>query len=188
MERRSMVALMLFILMLALGCNPRVGLIALDTNPQGATVYLNEVKLGETPVKFEFNTERPATLRILKEGYHPKTEYLNVGWVKSEYHKGHYGKGEYMIGGHFQRGFEVRTILDLMRADGQSTPESGQRSDRTASPASPSPSPQTRPSRENLWRELTRQQEQLNELRKKNLITDAEFQSRSGVLWKKLTE
>lgn len=119
MKRRSVVVLTLSILMLALGCNPKVGLIVLDTNPQGATVFLNEVKLGETPVTFEFNMERPATLRILKEGYHSKTENLNVGWVKSEYHQGHYGKGDYMIGGNMEKGFEIRTIRDLTRAEGK---------------------------------------------------------------------
>ena len=57
-----------------------------------------------------------------------------------------------------------------------------------SSPTSPSLSPQTPQSRDDLWRELTRQQEQLNELRKQNRISEAEFQSRSNELWKKLTE
>ena len=104
MGKRSVVAVSLSILTLALGCNPRVGLIALDTNPQGATVYLNDVQLGETPVKFEFNMERPATLRILKEGYQPRSERLSVVWVKTEYRQGNYVSGDFLISGEVQRG------------------------------------------------------------------------------------
>lgn len=139
MRRRSVVALTLSIFTLALGCNPRAGLIALDTDPQGATVYMNDVRLGETPVRFEFNMERPSTLRILKEGYHPRTETLSVVWVKSEYRQGHYVKGDFLISGEMQRGFEVRTSRDLIRVDGTAPPVAALRPDRvTSGLASPS--------------------------------------------------
>ncbi len=118
MKRRVVVTLMLCIFMLVLGCNPKVGLVVLDTSPQGATVYLNEERVGETPVTFEFDMEKPVTLKILKEGYEPKTQNLNVGWVKSEYHQGKYSKGDYMIKGTMQKGFQVRTTLDLKKIEG----------------------------------------------------------------------
>ncbi len=118
MKRKVLVGFMLGISMLALGCNPKVGLIALDTRPQGATVYLNEQKVGETPVTFEFDMEKPVTLKILKEGYQPKEEKLNVGWVKSEYHLGNYSKGDYMVRETVQKSFKVDTTRDLIRSEG----------------------------------------------------------------------
>ncbi len=118
MKRRVVVTLMVCILMLILGCNPTVGLVALDTRPQGATIYLNEQKVGETPVAFEFDMEKPVTLKILKEGYQPKEEKLNVGWVKSEYHLGNYSKGDYMVKGTVQKSFKVNTTRDLIKSEG----------------------------------------------------------------------
>jgi hypothetical protein len=119
MQRRSVVALTLLMLLLALGCNPKVGLIAMNTNPQGATVYVNEAKVGETPVKFEFDMERPVTLKIVKEGYQPRTENINAGWVRSEYHLGHYWQGEFMLRGKMQKSYEVRTVRDLIKLEEQ---------------------------------------------------------------------
>jgi len=118
MKRRVVVTLVLCIFIPLLGCNPKVGLVVLDTRPSGATVYLNDKMVGETPVTFEFDLERPVTLRLLKEGYEPRTESLNVGWAKSEYHQGHYGKGDYMLKGMMQKGFEIRTIRDLVKSGG----------------------------------------------------------------------
>ncbi len=80
---------------------------------------MNDAKVGETPVTFEFNMEKPVSMRIVKEGYKPQTEQINVDWVKSEYHRGHYGKGEYMLGGQMQKGYEVRTLRELIRLEGK---------------------------------------------------------------------
>jgi hypothetical protein len=84
MKRHLTGGVMLPGLLLVFGCNPKVGIISLNTNPQGATVYLNGVPAGETPMKFEFDMEKPVTLGILKEGYVSQTESLNVDWVKRE--------------------------------------------------------------------------------------------------------
>ncbi len=119
MKRLIAVAFTLGVSMSVLGCNPKVGLVVLDTNPQGATVYVNDMKVGDTPVTFEFDMDKPGTLRILKEGYQPKLEYLNASWVKSEYHQGHYGKGDYLIKGAMQKGYEIRTLRDLIRLEGK---------------------------------------------------------------------
>lgn len=119
MRRLVLAAMMAGALVSLLGCNPRVGLIVLDTNPQGATVYVNETKVGETPVKFEFNMEKPVTMRILKEGYQPATEQINVGWVKSEYYQGHYAKGDFMLEGKMQRGYQVLATRNLTKLEGQ---------------------------------------------------------------------
>jgi hypothetical protein len=117
-KRGVVVASVLCVLMLALGCNPKVGLITLDTKPQGATVYLNAQKVGETPVTFEYDMEKPVTLRLLKEGYQPREEKVTVDWVKSEYHQGNYSKGDYLIQGTMQKSFKVYTIRDLIKSEG----------------------------------------------------------------------
>jgi hypothetical protein len=116
--RRSVIVVVMFCAaILGLGCTPKVGLIALESRPQGAAVYLNQDRVGETPVTFEFNLEKPVTLRLEKDGYFPKTENLNVGWVKSEYQRGNLRRGDYMIQGTMQKGWEVTTIRDLIRIE-----------------------------------------------------------------------
>jgi len=115
----ALAAMLAGALVAVLGCNPRVGLIVMDTYPQGATVYLNEAKVGETPVTFEFNMEKPVALRLVKEGYHPRTEVINVAWVKNEYRHGHYAKGDFVLQGRVQPGYEVRTLRDLSRLEAQ---------------------------------------------------------------------
>jgi hypothetical protein len=71
MNRKSIGGVMLLGLLLVVGCNPNVGIIAVNANPQGATVYLNRAPTGETPTKFEFDMEKPVTMKLLKEGYKP---------------------------------------------------------------------------------------------------------------------
>lgn len=104
-------------LLLVFGCNPKVGIVAVNTNPPGATVYLNGVPSGETPMKFELDMEKPVTMRLLKEGYKPVEEKLTVNWVKSGYHQGNYSKGEYQIKGEMQKGFEVNATRNLIKTD-----------------------------------------------------------------------
>jgi len=118
MERKVIGGLMLFgLLLLVFGCNPKLGIIAVNTNPQGASVYLNGVQTGDTPMKFEFDMDKPVTMKILKEGYKPIEEKITVNWVKSEYHQGNYSKGDYLIKGTMQKGFEVNANRELIRAD-----------------------------------------------------------------------
>ena len=117
MGRIIAVGLLFGLVLLTVGCNPKMGIIVLDTNPQGAAVYLNGVQAGDTPVKFQFDMNKPVSLKILKEGYKPKEEKLTVDWVKSEYHQGNYSKGDYVIDGVLQKGFQVNTTRDLMKAD-----------------------------------------------------------------------
>jgi hypothetical protein len=61
--------------------------------------------------------EKPVTMKLVKEGYKPVEEKLTVNWVKSEYHQGNYHKGEYMIKGTTQKGFEVNATRELIKAD-----------------------------------------------------------------------
>jgi hypothetical protein len=107
----------LFGLLLVFGCNPKAGIIAVNTDPQGASVYLNGIKTGETPMKFEFDMDKPVTMKLLKEGYKPKEEKITADWVKSEFHQGNYSKGDYLIKGTMQRGYEVNVSRELSRTD-----------------------------------------------------------------------
>jgi hypothetical protein len=40
-----------------------------------------------------------------------------VNWVKSKFHQGNYHKGEYMIKGTVQKGFEVYATRELLKAE-----------------------------------------------------------------------
>jgi hypothetical protein len=114
MKNAMAVAFTLCIPILLLGCNPKMGLVVVDTNPQQAMVYVNQTKVGETPVTFELDMRRPVMLKILKEGYVPETEFLDVEWVRREHREGRYKAGDYVIQGKMQGGFEVRTKRDLL--------------------------------------------------------------------------
>ncbi len=115
MLKRGIVSLLMVCgLVLILGCNPKLGLIVFDTRPPGAEVYLNEQKVGETPLTFEFDMDKPVTLRLLKEGYQPREEKINVYWVKSEFYLGNYQKGDYVVQGNKQKAFQVHTTRELV--------------------------------------------------------------------------
>jgi hypothetical protein len=105
------------VLLITLGCNPKVGLIYVNTSPEKAAVLINDVPIGETPTKFEFDMLKPVTMKILKEGYKPREEKIDVDWVKAEYHQGHYVPGEYVVFGQKQKAFEVRTIRELNKME-----------------------------------------------------------------------
>jgi hypothetical protein len=99
--------------LLLAACNPKLGFVLLDTNPSQATVFLDANNIGETPVRFDLDLEKPVMLRILKEGYVPVTEHLNLYWAQREYRDGHYTKGNYLIKGEMQGGFQIQTTRDL---------------------------------------------------------------------------
>jgi hypothetical protein len=89
--KRILIVFVLFgIVFLAAGCTTKKGTIYLATTPPGATVYVNKIKQGETPLEFQWDSKMPATLKIEKEGYQTETERLDKGWLKDEYHKGNY--------------------------------------------------------------------------------------------------
>lgn len=95
------------------GCNPKLGIVVLDTNPSQATVYVAGKKIGEAPVQFELDLTKPVSLRIVKEGYVPATEFLTLSWAQQEYREGRYKKGDYFIQGQKQSGFEIQTTRVL---------------------------------------------------------------------------
>ncbi len=103
--------------LLLLACNPSRGLVTIDTQPQGAALYVNETLVGNTPATFEFDMDKPVTIKLLKEGYEPKTEKITGAWVKAQYQLGNYSKGRYKIGGEEQRAWEIRTLRELSRSE-----------------------------------------------------------------------
>jgi hypothetical protein len=113
MTKKRVLAFMVWIPLLTLGCNAKSGTVALDTIPTAATVYVNEAKWGETPTTFGLDLQRPVTLKILKEGYLPQTEILNVPWAQQEYRAGHYTQHSYMVGKVQEKSFYIRTVRVL---------------------------------------------------------------------------
>jgi hypothetical protein len=77
-------------------------------------VYLNEVKWAATPAEFDLDLKRPITLKLLKEGYLPHTEVLNVAWAQQEYRAGHYTQQTFTYEGVQEKRFYIRTVRTLV--------------------------------------------------------------------------
>ena len=117
MRRHIAVILLSCMIALTVGCTSKRGLILLNTRPRGATVYLNETEQGVTPVEFEYDLSKPATLTIEKEGYYPEMESLGKDWVLREYQKGNYTKGRFVISGKEKKAWKVTTTRRLERKE-----------------------------------------------------------------------
>ena len=104
-------------LLFYIGCTSKRGIIELNTRPEGSAVYYNNIYMGETPVKFEYDFRNPATLKIEKEGYYTESEMLGEGWVVREYQKGNYDEGTLMIQGEAKKAWRVNTIRNLQKKD-----------------------------------------------------------------------
>ena len=114
--RRCLISLFCVVVM-AVGCTSKRGLIELDTRPREATVYLNQTKQGVTPVEFEYDFRAPADLTIKKDGYYPEKESLNEAWVVREYMKGNYMKGHFTIQGERKKAWKVSIIRRLEKKE-----------------------------------------------------------------------
>ena len=59
--------------------------INIDSDPQGAEIYINGNRVGKTPMPFNTSHKQPITLTFKKEGYSDKTYIINnsvgAGWV-----------------------------------------------------------------------------------------------------------
>jgi hypothetical protein len=113
--KHTAVILVSCIIALTVGCTSKRGLILLNTRPEGATVYLNQTEQGVTPVEFEYDLSKPATLTIEKKGYYPEKESLGEGWVIREYYKGNYTENRFMISGKEKKAWKVTTTRMLER-------------------------------------------------------------------------
>lgn len=91
MFKTSMIAVICCATLLILsGCVGRTGIIRLNTDPPGATYYVDGVEKGTTPAEFEWDSKQPMKLEIRKEGYHTEQELLNKYWVWYQESKGNY--------------------------------------------------------------------------------------------------
>jgi hypothetical protein len=78
-------------LLILSGCTSDTGIVRLNTDPAGASYYVDGVERGKTPAEFEWDLKQPILLEIRKEGYHPEEELLNEYWLEYQYSKGNYG-------------------------------------------------------------------------------------------------
>ena len=118
MKMKLVLAFMVCLPLLTIGCNAKWGTVALDTVPQQATVYVNEAYVGETPVTFPLDLRAPVTLKILKEGYMPYTEVLGLAWVQQEYRAGRYTQEAYNAGNMQEKRFHIPTVRVLQEDAG----------------------------------------------------------------------
>jgi hypothetical protein len=106
------------VVLLSAGCKKgATGTIYLTTVPLGATIYLDNSKLGETPLEFQWNAKTPATLRIEKEGYIAETEWLDGKWLRIEKGKGNFAKHSKKSGDTTLGTWKVRTTRTLRKAE-----------------------------------------------------------------------
>jgi len=114
MNRSFVSLLIILVCCVCTGCGTSsTGLIRLRTQPRDATVFVNNTKRGTTPLTFEYDLEKPAKLRIEKEGYYPEEEMLSTQWIIKEHKKGNFFKGYYTIQGKRTKSWEVATIRKL---------------------------------------------------------------------------
>ena len=83
---------MMMVGMLLVGCVAKNGKIDIVSDPPGATVYMDSIKVGVTPMTYNYNFEVSKTMRLEINGYHPYEEILNWGWVHWETAKGNVTK------------------------------------------------------------------------------------------------
>lgn len=113
MRRSLTTVILLSLVLMVVGCAQKKGSIYLDTRPQGATVYLDNVKQGVTPLTFQWDARIPSTLIIEKDGFYAEIEQLNKMWLKKENYKGDYQKMYEKEGDTSVRVWKVRTFRDL---------------------------------------------------------------------------
>lgn len=87
-----MTVLGLVVVLVFSGCTQKTGIVRLNTEPPGATYFVDGIERGITPAEFEWHFDRPIMLEIRKEGYHAEQELLNEKWVEYQASKGNYGE------------------------------------------------------------------------------------------------
>lgn len=71
MNHPTMVSLITFFLLCSTGCVKRA--IVVESDPPGASVWINERSVGKTPVEYEFITHGRYKFRLEKSGFQPLT-------------------------------------------------------------------------------------------------------------------
>ena len=92
MSKTSIITMMCCAVLLILsGCTGKDGIVRLNTDPPGATYYMDGIAKGTTPAEFEWRYDRPVLIELKKEGYYTEEELLNQGWLTYQMFKGNYG-------------------------------------------------------------------------------------------------
>ena len=113
MKRSVWIIFLLGVFTISMGCTSKRGLIELTTRPPGATAYLNQRKIGMTPIEFEYDLRQPAVLVIEKDSYYLEKESLDARWVVREHYKGNYREGRYTIQGKRKKAWKVSIMRKL---------------------------------------------------------------------------
>ena len=92
MSKTSMITMMcVAVLLIFSGCTGKEGIVRLNTDPPGATYYVDGVERGTTPAEFEWDSRQPIMLELRKAGYYTEQELLNKYWVWYQESRGNYG-------------------------------------------------------------------------------------------------
>jgi hypothetical protein len=108
-EKMKKILLMVMAGLLLFGCASKKGRIDIVSDPLGATVYMDRVKVGVTPMTYEYNYKFSKTMRLELDGYYPYEEILNWGWVHWETAKGNV-KENVEIGGRKDEKEKIWTV------------------------------------------------------------------------------
>ncbi len=117
MKKNLLILLLFSFFTLSAGCTSTRGIIDLHSRPREATVFLDGIEKGITPVQFEFDFKTPARLELVKEGYYVEDELLNQAWVVREIRKGNYTEGNYMVGGKSTKTWMVSTYRRMQKKE-----------------------------------------------------------------------
>jgi len=103
----------LLLVIIVTGCASKRGIIELHTRPFGADVYVDDVRQGASPLEFEYDFTKSATLKIEKHGYAHMIEALDEAWILQEVRKGNYREGDFTVQGETVRAWKVTTTRIL---------------------------------------------------------------------------
>ena len=90
LANKSMMHVFLLLLIINLGScatilGKKMGPLAIDSDPDGADVYVNGYRMGTTPMTLQLEADKDYVIEFIKKGYKPVTRILEnnvrVGWL-----------------------------------------------------------------------------------------------------------
>jgi len=88
-QQKFLTALVLMVVLFFSGCatlfGPSEHPLSLNSQPEKATVYVNGIERGQTPLELQLKADQSYTIEFRKEGYETVTRVVNTevgaGWV-----------------------------------------------------------------------------------------------------------